>query len=159
MNFLLFAQDYSALISVGVIVGAIVILGLATAFALSKFYQKVGPEEALVRAGGGRLLVATGAGMWVVPIVHRIDRMDLTLKRIEIARDGVDGLICRDNIRADIKVIFFVRVNKTKEDVIKVAQAIGCARASDKQTLDELFSAKFSEALKTVGKQLDFVDL
>ena len=52
-----------------------------------------------------------------------------------------------------------MRVNKTAEDVIKVAQAIGSARASDQETLQELFNAKFSEALKTVGKQLDFVDL
>ncbi|MGZ8709176.1 MAG: flotillin family protein, partial [Thermoanaerobaculia bacterium] len=58
-----------------------------------------------------------------------------------------------------IKVTFFVRVNKTVEDVIKVAQSIGCARASDRETLEALFSAKFSEGLKTVGKQLDFVDL
>jgi len=41
----------------------------------------------------------------------------------------------------------------------RVAQAIGTARASDQSTLQELFNAKFSEALKTVGKQLDFVDL
>ena len=40
-----------------------------------------------------------------------------------------------------------------------MAQSIGCQRASDPKTLEELFSAKFSEALKTVGKQLDFVDL
>ncbi len=35
----------------------------------------------------------------------------------------------------------------------------GCARASDHETLRELFSAKFSEALKTVGKHFEFVDL
>lgn len=51
-----------------------------------------------------------------------------------------------------------MRVNNP-EDVLKVAQSIGCARASDLQTLDELFSAKFSEALKTVGKQLEFEEL
>ncbi|MEU9753538.1 flotillin family protein, partial [Streptomyces althioticus] len=50
-------------------------------------------------------------------------------------------------------------VNKTVEDVIKVAQAVGTARASDRNTLQELFHAKFSEALKTVGKQMDFTDL
>ncbi|HNC46566.1 MAG TPA: flotillin family protein, partial [Acidobacteriota bacterium] len=85
--------------------------------------------------------------------------MDISVKTIEIDRRGKEGLICRDNIRADIKVTFFVRVNKTRDDVVKVAQSIGCARASDPKTLEELFSAKFSEALKTVGKQLDFVDL
>jgi uncharacterized membrane protein YqiK len=95
----------------------------------------------------------------VMPLYHKVELMDISLKAIEIDRRGPEGLICGDNIRADIKVVFFVRVNKTNEDVIKVAQAIGCVRASDTRTLEELFSAKFSEALKTVGKQLDFVDL
>jgi uncharacterized membrane protein YqiK len=95
----------------------------------------------------------------VYPIIHRAETMDISVKTIEIDRRGKEGLICKDNIRADIKVTFFVRVNKTQEDVLKVAQAIGCARASDPRTLEELFSAKFSEALKTVGKGLNFEDL
>ena len=45
------------------------------------------------------------------------------------------------------------------EAVLMVAQNIGCARASDHDTLEELFSAKFSEALKTVGKSLNFEEL
>ncbi|HEX7744902.1 MAG TPA: flotillin family protein [Micromonosporaceae bacterium] len=68
-------------------------------------------------------------------------------------------LICRDNIRADIRITFFVRVNKTAEDVVKVAQAIGTARASDQETLQELFNAKFPRRSRRSGKQLDFVDL
>jgi uncharacterized membrane protein YqiK len=68
-------------------------------------------------------------------------------------------LICKDNIRGDIKVTFFVRVNKTHEDVLKVAQAIGCVRASDQGTVEGLFEAKFAEALKTVGKRMNFEDL
>ena len=99
----------------------------------------------------------TGGLVW--PVIHKAEMMDISVKTIEIDRSGPDGLICRDNIRADIKVTFFVRVNKTEQDVIKVAQAIGCVRASDVTTLNELFNAKFSEALKTVGKQLDFIDL
>lgn len=85
--------------------------------------------------------------------------MDISLKTIEINRRSSEGLICKDNIRADIVVTFFVRVNKTREDVLKVAQAIGCERASDQETVEELFNAKFSEALKTVGKQMEFEDL
>lgn len=98
-------------------------------------------------------------GGFVIPVIHKAEKMDISVKTIEIDRSGSDGLICRDNIRADIKVTFFVRVNKTVEDVVKVAQIIGCARASDQRTLEHLFSAKFSEALKTAGKKLDFVDL
>jgi uncharacterized membrane protein YqiK len=85
--------------------------------------------------------------------------MDISVKTIEITRRGKDGLICKDNIRADISVNFFVRVNKKHEEVLKVAQTIGCSRASDRRTLEELFVAKFSEALKTVGKRFDFSEL
>ena len=68
-------------------------------------------------------------------------------------------MICKDNIRADIKVAFFVRVNKEIDDVKRVANFLGCRRASDLESLRGVFEPKFSEALKTVGKQFDFVEL
>ena len=46
-----------------------------------------------------------------------------------------------------------------KEEVIRVAEAIGCDRASSEMEIRVLFDAKFSEALKTVGKQFDFIQL
>lgn len=138
-------------------VGLVLALGLLAMFA--RFYRKVEQGKALIvnKMKAEPEVTFTGAVVW--PIFHKAEVMDISVKTIEIDRRGKEGLICKDNIRADIKVTFFVRVNKTKEDVIKVAQAIGCARASDQKTLEELFSAKFSEALKTVGKQLEFVDL
>lgn len=140
--------------------GAIVIIALiGFAVALTRFYRKVGPEEALVRTGVRKLQVATGEGIFVIPILHQADKMDLSVKRIEIARKGEVGLICRDNIRADIEVAFFVRVNNTAGDIRNVAQSLGCKRASSREALVELFDAKFSEALKTVGKHFDFVEL
>ena len=121
-------------------------------------FRKVEQGKALIVSKVRRVDV-TFTGAVVLPVLHKAEIMDISVKTIEIARTGREGLICRDNIRADIRITFFVRVNKTTEDVIKVAQAIGTTRASSETTLQELFSAKFSEALKTVGKQLDFVDL
>lgn len=115
--------------------------------------------QALIVNKRGKDPEVTFTGGWVFPIWHKAEFMDLSVRTVDIDRRGKEGLICRDNIRADIRVTFFVRVNKTKEDVIQVAQNIGCRRASDPETLDRLFAAKFSEALKTVGKQMDFEDL
>ncbi|MBL9100491.1 MAG: hypothetical protein JNL82_06025 [Myxococcales bacterium] len=140
-------------------IGGIAFLAIiGTFFIISRFYRQVDQGKALiVNKKQGPQVVFTGTV--VLPIIHRAEMMDISVKSIDIDRRGKDGLICKDNIRADIKVAFFVRVNKTPEDVLKVAQSIGCARASDMETLDELFSAKFSEALKTVGKQLEFEEL
>lgn len=144
-------------ISVVIVVFVMILLGVLVLFA--RFYRKVEQGKALIVNKMKAEPEVTFTGMVVLPIFHKSEVMDISVKTLEIDRRGKDGLICRDNIRADIKVTFFVRVNKTAEDVIKVAQSIGCARASDPHTLEELFNAKFSEALKTVGKQLDFIDL
>jgi len=143
-----------------VAIGVVFIILLGFAALLAKFYRMVDQGKALiVNKVGAAEPEVTFTGKVVIPLLQKAEMMDISIKTIEIDRRGKEGLICKDNIRADIKVTFFVRVNKTSEDVIKVAQTIGCVRASDQGTLEELFNAKFSEALKTVGKQLDFVDL
>lgn len=126
---------------------------------LALFYKKVPQGQALVRTGFGGTAVAFDKGMYVIPIFHKLEIMDVSIKVIEIVRKQQEGLICKDNLRADIAVAFFVRVNKSKDDIINVAQTIGCARASDIDTLKLIFEAKFSEALKTVGKKFDFIEL
>ncbi len=142
-----------------VVAGAFLFLLMLFAIYISRYYVKVGPDEAIVKSGMGGLKVATDGGLLTIPLVQHIEYMDLTLKSFEIARQGSEGLICKDNIRADIKVAFFIRVDKTEEEIKEVAQSIGTKRCSEIETLRELFDAKFSEALKTVGKQFDFVDL
>jgi uncharacterized membrane protein YqiK len=126
---------------------------------IAMFYKKIPQGQALVRTGFKGTKVATDKGLYVVPVFHRVEIMDISVKKIQIERLGNEGLICKDNMRADIKVAFFVRVNNEIEFIKKVAQTIGCARASDKKTLEDLFEAKFSEALKTVGKKFEFTEL
>ena len=138
-------------------IGLLFLVGLLVT--ISRFYRKPGPEEAVVKTGLGGLQVVTGRGMVIIPVVQEAHMMDLSVKRILISRDGEDGLICQDNMRADIKVTFFVRVNNQTEDIRTVAETIGPRRASEQIKLEELFEAKFSEALKTVGKNFDFVQL
>lgn len=141
---------------VALVIGAIFVVGAIAL--LVKCYRKVEQGTTIVRNGFGGSRVSF-SGIFVIPVLHRAERMDISVKRVEIARTAEDGLVCRDNMRADTKVAFFVRVNKTPQDVLNVAQSVGCARASNEGQLRELFDAKFSEALKTVGKKFDFVEL
>lgn len=143
------------LIAVGILVLFVVIFGV---YLLLTCFRKVEKGTALIRTGQGGTKVYFNAGH-VFPILHRADLMDISLKRIEIDRTGKNGLICRDNMRADIKVAFFVRVNNASEDVLRVAESVGCERASSENEIRVLFDAKFSEALKTVGKRFDFTSL
>jgi flotillin len=136
----------------------IFIIGGGIVALMIKCLRKVEQGSAIIRNGMGGTKVSFDRNI-VIPILHIVESMDISVKRIEIDRSGEDGLICKDNIRADIKVAFFVRVNKEIEDVKRVAQFLGCKRASDEVALRTVFEPKFSEALKTVGKQFDFVEL
>ncbi|WP_397447481.1 SPFH domain-containing protein [Polaribacter sp. R77954] len=144
---------------IGISLGLILFLVIVYFAIIAMFYKKIPQGDALVRTGFGGTKVATDKGLYVVPVFHRVEIMDISVKKIQIERLGNEGLICKDNMRADIKVAFFVRVNNEIEYIKKVAQTIGCARASDIKTLEDLFEAKFSEALKTVGKKFEFTEL
>lgn len=146
----------SSTIGVIAIGAAVLIVGIF--ILIARFYHRAFRGQALIRTGPKNVKVSF-KGIIVVPVIHRLEKMDISLKTIIIDREGKDGLVCKDNMRADIKVSFFIKVNEDPQAVIKVSQSVGCERASSQDGIEELFEAKFSEALKTVGKRLDFVEL
>lgn len=144
---------------IGIGIGVLLFLVIVYFAIIAMFYKKIPQGQALIRTGFGGTKVATDKGLYTVPVFHKTEIMDISVKKIQIERIAHEGLICKDNMRADIKVAFFVRVNNDIEYIKKVAQTIGVDRASKIATLEDLFEAKFSEALKTVGKKFDFIEL
>lgn len=153
-------MDIPHTLIVGAMAVGAVLLFIFCLFVLFKaFYIKVPQGTALIVNDMSSTPKVHFTGALVYPVIYKKEFMKISLITLEVDRRGKDGLICRDNMRADITVAFYLRVNETQQDVLKVAKAIGVDRASDKVAVNELFNAKFSEALKTVGKQIDFVKL
>ena len=147
-----------------IVIGAFIFFAIIPLFL---FIKKIKPGEAGVRTGFGGIKVKKD-WMYRVPILQQLQIMDLSVKKLEVVRKGKDGLICEDNIRADIEVVFYVRVNDEKSevdgksdfhDIKTVATQVGCERASEIELLKQLFEAKFSEALKSAGKKMQFEKL
>ncbi|WP_448566572.1 hypothetical protein [Thalassotalea ganghwensis] len=138
-------------------IGALLVFSML--IMVAKFYNKVEQGQALIINKLRAEPEITTTGGMVIPVIHKKEIMDISTKRMVLERKGRSGLICQDNIRADIIITFYIRVNETKEDILRVAKQVGCERSSFPETLQELFEAKFSEALKTVGKQLNFTEL
>jgi uncharacterized membrane protein YqiK len=125
----------------------------------SAFYVKVEQGTALIINDMSSQPKVRFTGSLIVPVLYKAELMRVSLITLQVDRRGKEGLICKDNMRADITVAFYLRVNETQADVLRVAKAIGAGRASDRDAVDELFNAKFSEALKTVGKKFEFTEL
>lgn len=140
---------------VGGFFGLLVLLLLA----VKAFYIKVEQGQALIVNTLASVPKVSFTGSIVWPVIYKKEVMKISVITLEIERKGKDGLICKDNLRADITVAFYLRVNETTDDVLKVAKAVGVERASSKDAVNELFNAKFSEALKTVGKKMEFLEL
>ncbi len=147
------------------VAGLLVVIGVAFVILLGliaivkAWYIKVPQGTALIINGLGGALKVSFTGAIVYPVIYKKELMKISLITLEVDRRGKDGLICQDNMRADITVAFYLRVNETAQDVLKVAKSVGAERASDREAVNLLFNAKFSEALKTVGKQIEFVNL
>jgi len=142
------------LILVAVLLIGLVIIAGGVAICI----RKIPPGKAGVIVGVGGMRVSFD-WMLRMPIVQSLELVDISVKKLEIHRKGKDGLVCKDNIRADISVAFYIRVDATAESVRRVAQMLTPERVSDLAQLRELFEAKFSEALKTAGKQMEFHEL
>ena len=142
---------------IGVAALLVFFLGLAGLF--KAFYKKVDQGTALIVNDMSSQPKVHFTGALIIPVLYRAEHMKISLITLQVDRRGKEGLICRDNMRADITVAFYLRVNETQADVLRVAKAIGADRASDKNAVDDLFNDKFSEALKTVGKKFDFTQL
>lgn len=139
--------------------GIVLFILIGIAIIISSFYKKISQGYALIVNNISAQPKVSFTGSIVYPIINKMEVMKISLIALEIDRRANDGLICHDNLRADITVAFYLRVNETREDVLRVAKSIGVERASDKEAVNELFNAKFSEALKTVGKQMKFLSL
>lgn len=151
--------DISGYMGVVFGIGIFVFFILMIAAFFKAFYIKVPQGTALIINDMSSTPKVSFTGAFIIPVVYKREDMRISLITMEVDRRGQDGLICHDNIRADITVAFYLRVNETREDVLRVAKAIGVERASDHEAVNSLFNAKFSEALKTVGKQMEFFSL
>ena len=90
-----------------VMLGGGVILFLGFLALAVRCMRKVEPGTVGVRTGLGGIKVRDS---WcvVLPLIHKYDIMDISVKRLEINRQGTDGLICKDYLRADITVAFYI---------------------------------------------------
>lgn len=150
--------DEASLVVAAIAFVTILVLLAGVALLYARAVVKAEHGHALVVSRPGRDEVRFGSSV-VLPLVHRAEPIDLRTKTVLVDRRGKQSITCRDGVRADVGVTAHLRVNRTAEDVLKVAQSVGCARAGDPAVLEGLFAGKLSEAIKTVAAHLDFEQL
>ena len=144
-------------IILAVTIGLLIVLG---AFAASAIRYRIPKADiALVRTGGSKEKIKTTGGMWVNTIIHEIKEISLNTMRIEVLRETSDSLITNDFNRADVEVVFYLKVHtEPEEDILKAAQALG-DKSMTPETVRELIEPMLDGALRSVAAESDIQDL
>lgn len=139
-----------------VIAAAVVIV--VWVYLLRWLYRRSTKEIAFVRTGFGGEKVVVSGGAFVIPVLHEITPVGMSVARIEVALQQSQALITRDRIRVDVNSEFFVKVGSAPAAVSNAAQTIG-RRTLEPDGLRDLLEGRFAAAMRIAAAQMTLEEL
>ena len=127
-------------------------------------YVKTPANRSFVRTGGlfrkpnAPPKVVMNGGAWVFRTIHELTWVDLGTMAIEIERTENNALLTIDPQYADIKAIFYIKVNPTVDGIIDAARTIG-GKQVDANAVKQLVDAKLDGALRDVAASFSLMSL
>jgi uncharacterized membrane protein YqiK len=150
-------------IMAGIVIIAVLIL-LVMVRSIMRAYVKTPANRAFVRTGGlgapatARPKVVMNGGAWVFRTIHEITWVDLGTMAIEIERTEQNALLTKDPQYADIKAIFYIKVNPTVDGIVDAARTIG-SKQVDAGAVKNLVEAKLDGALRDMAASFTLMSL
>lgn len=149
------AETLGSLILWLIILAVVIVIAV---YLLRWLYQRSTKETAFVRTGFGGEKVVVSGGAFVVPVLHDVTPVNMTVMRIEVERRETHALITRNRMRVDIIAEFFVKVGSSREAVSAAAQTLGRRTLNHEGTRD-LLEGRFASALRTVAAQMTLEEM
>ena len=139
--------------------GLTLFLILVYVLLISVFFKKVPQSMALIRSGIGDTKVSLHKGIYVLPVFHELQFVDLSLKTIAINLTGKNSLISSENTKVDIRSVFTVRIANETSMVHMAAHKIKAEKTFDQNYIKSVFESRFIEAIKTIARKYSFQEL
>ncbi len=145
-------------IVIGVVLGVLVFVPLAFWAMVSRFYVKAAADRSYVRTGFGKPRVIVNGGGWVIPAFNEVTWVDLRTMDIDIERTEANALLTIDPQYADIRAIFYIKVNPIAEDIERAARTIGGGEVNT-DSVKRLVESKLEGALRDVAATFTLMSL
>ncbi|MBP8251525.1 MAG: hypothetical protein KAX40_04125 [Herpetosiphon sp.] len=145
-------------IIVGIAIGVIILFLVLFFVLVNKFYVKAPADRAYVRTGGSKPKVVVNGGSWVIPAFHEITWVDLRTMDIDVERTEANALLTIDPQYADIRAIFYIKVNPITEDIERAARTIG-GKEVNTDSVKRLVESKLEGALRDVAATFTLMSL
>ena len=116
---------------------------------LRAYLIKTTSDTAIVRTGFNGKRVAIDGALFVLPILHRIQKVSMVAHPVLVVCDGKQSCIAKDRLRLDVKMEFMVIVKPDREDVARASQSLGSRIARGGESLQEYLCPKLSDTIQS----------
>jgi len=107
------------------VLGVLIVVAVLVGIGASR-YQKAKPDEALIATGRGGQKITVGGGMFVMPIVQQMFRLDLSAQTIPVTKQGV---ITKNRVPINVHANAVYKIKGEIAAVKLAAQALWGAKA------------------------------
>jgi uncharacterized membrane protein YqiK len=146
------------LITVSIAVGVLLVVVVVFFMMVTRFYVKAPADRAFVKTGGGKPKVIVNGGSWVIPAFHEVTWVDLRTMDIDVERTEANALLTIDPQYADIRAIFYIKVNPVTEGIERAARTIGGGEVNN-DSVKRLVESKLEGALRDVAATFSLMSL
>ncbi len=133
-------------------------IGLLAFLSFTLFFRRADKQTSIVRTGLGGESVIMSSGLMVVPLLHKLIKINMKTIEVPVSRLEAESITTKDHLRVDVKANFFIRVETTKSDISLAAQTMGNHTFDDAKMLD-MFEERCEAALVGVVNKMTLDDL
>jgi len=123
-----------------------------------RIYWKSESHTAFVRTGLGGAKAVVGGGAFVIPLIHKIQWVDLGETKLVVIRRDMESVMTKNLLRADMEAEFYIRAKADKESVKQAAIALG-KRADNVELLKDFLEPKLLDTLQAVASEMSLEEI
>jgi uncharacterized membrane protein YqiK len=141
-----------------IIIAAIVVILGTWEKSPFRIYWKSESRRAFVRTGMGGAKAVVGGGALAVPLIHKIQWVDLGETKLFVRLKEGESAITGNLLRADMDIEFYVRVKADKDSVKQAAIALG-RRAENAESLRDFLEPKLIDAARAAASEMTLEEI
>ncbi|MEQ8466437.1 flotillin family protein [Coleofasciculus sp. E1-EBD-02] len=156
------AQFPSGILLFPGVIGAIVLVIIATLWAYKLVYKITPNNEAFVRTGGffvKQKKVILYGGCAVLPGFHELTRVPLREISIDVERTGNLAVRTQDYLRANMRATFYVCINADKDDVLTAAARLSKQGRVSTEDIKEALEKRADDAIRASAKKKSLAEI
>jgi uncharacterized membrane protein YqiK len=140
------------------ILAVLLVLAVAGALVLVRFYVKAPPNAAFIRTGLGGKRIVIDRGAVVLPVVQHVQWISLETFKLEVVKAHKEAFITKDRYRVDLGAEFYIKIGTAEESIEHASRSLG-DKSFSAEGVRALVEEKLVGALRSVAAATELVEL